>query len=246
MTPNPEPEIQPEKPFYKRALAKTWLFTKRSLQLLGIYLLGYFFFAYLLSRITVEGTYEKDASIQIWLMKSGIHTDFILPNLNEIKDWRKEFPIENTVRKDTTTSLVAVGWGDKNFYMNTPKWEDLTFKTAFSAMTGLGTSSIHATYYYEVPNDKPIIGLHLSKKQYKKLVKYIEKTLQRTKDNHSVYIDPKFKSILGQNDAYYEANGNYSMFSTCNSWINEGLKAADKNACLWTPFAGGIFYQYGK
>jgi len=223
-----------------------WKFTKRFFLVLGVLILIYFFAAYVLSRITVEGKDEKNVTIQIYLMKSGVHTDFVLPVKTKIKDWSLEFPIENTNAKDTSTTLIAIGWGDKNFYMNTPTWSDLTFKTAISAMAGLGTSSIHATYYYYLLSDRPVISMQLSENQYRKLVKYIEESLYRNKKSRPIYIQPRWKAVMGQNDAYYEARKNYSIFTTCNSWINKGLKAADKKACLWTPFAGGIFYQYGK
>lgn len=230
----------------KRISNVIWKFTKRFFMVLGISIVVYFFFAYVLSRITVEGKNEKNASIEIWLMKSGVHTDFVVPVKTKIKDWSQEFPYENTNAKDTTTSLIAIGWGDKNFYMNTPTWADLTFKTAISAMAGLGSSSIHATYYYYILSDRPVISLKLSENQYRKLVKYIEASLYRNKKNQAIFIQPRIKAVMGENDAYYEAKNNYSVFTTCNSWINSGLKAANKKSCLWTPFAGGIFYQYGK
>ena len=230
----------------KKIGKRLWKFTKRFFMVFGILILVYFFSAYILSRITVEGKNEKNATIEIWLMKSGVHTDFVVPVKTKIKDWSIEFPYENTVAKDSTTPLIAIGWGDKNFYMNTPTWADLTFKTAISAMAGLGSSSIHATYYYYILPDRPVISLKLSENQYRKLVKYIEKSLYRNKKNQAIFIQPRWKAVMGQNDAYYEARNNYSVFRTCNSWINNGLKAADKKACLWTPFAGGIFYQYGK
>jgi uncharacterized protein (TIGR02117 family) len=230
----------------KRYGKKLWKFTKRFFLVLGILIVIYLFSAYILSRITIEGKDEKNANIEIWLMKSGVHTDFVVPVKTKIKDWSKEFPIENTNAKDTTTPLIAIGWGDKNFYMNTPTWADLTFKTAVSAMAGLGSSSIHATYFYNILSDRPVISLKLSENQYRKLVKYIEGSLYRNKQNKAIFIQPRWKTVMGQNDAYYEARNNYSIFTTCNSWINSGLKAADKKACLWTPFAGGIFYQYGK
>jgi uncharacterized protein (TIGR02117 family) len=230
----------------KRISKVIWKFTKRFTMVLGISIVVYLFFAYILSRITIEGKNEKNATIEIWLMKSGVHTDFVVPVKTKIKDWSLEFPYENTNAKDTTTPLIAIGWGDKNFYMNTPTWADLTFKTAISAMAGLGSSSIHATYYYYILSDRPVISLKLSENQYRKLVKYIESSLYRNKKNQAIFIQPRIKAVMGENDAYYEAKNNYSVFKTCNSWINSGLKAANKKACLWTPFAGGIFYQYGK
>ena len=214
--------------------------------LLFSYLCIYFFLAFVLSRITVEGKNDEHASIKIYLMKSGVHTDFVVPIKNDIVDWTTYFPRENTGFKDTTTKLIAIGWGDKNFYMNTPEWADLTVKTAVSAMTGLGSSAIHATYHYDILSDRPIVQLYLSRKQYQELALYIQQQLVRTKNHRTVYLPARNKKVVSGNDAFYAAHNRYSMLLTCNSWINRGLKACHKRACLWTPFAGGIFYQYGK
>ncbi len=214
--------------------------------LLFSFLCCYFFLAFVLSRITVEGKNEAKSDIKIYLMKSGVHTDFVLPIKTDVIDWTKSFPRENTGFKDTTTKLIAIGWGDKNFYMNTPEWGDLTLKTALSAMTGLGNSAVHATYHYEILSDRPVIKLLLSKKQYKELANYIQDQLVKDKKGKTIYLPAKNKKVVSGNDAFYAANNRYSMILTCNSWINRGLKACHKRACLWTPFAGGIFYQYGK
>lgn len=202
--------------------------------------------AFITSRITVEGKNEDGKKVVVYLMQSGVHTDFLVPVKNEIIDWSEVFPRKNTKLNDTNTRLVAIGWGDKNFYMNTPEWSDLTVKTAVYCMTGLGTAAIHATYYYEVPNDKPTIKLYLSVKQYKRLIKYIKKTLIFSNTDVAIYIKPKNPKVVTDNDAYYEANMRYNVFHTCNTWVNNGLKASHKRACLWTPTSSGIFYQYGK
>jgi hypothetical protein len=91
-----------------------------------------------------------------------------------------------------------------------------------------------------------VIQLYLSKKQYRELVRYIQDQLVINKDGKTVYLPAQNKKVVSGNDAFYAANNRYSMMLTCNSWINRGLKACHKRACLWTPFAGGIFYQYGK
>jgi uncharacterized protein (TIGR02117 family) len=202
--------------------------------------------AFFASRITVEGKSEKGEKVQIYLMQSGVHTDFLVPVKNEEMDWTDVFPRENTKLNDTNTRYLAIGWGDKNFYMNTPEWSDLTFKTAIFCMTGLGTAAIHSTYYYDVPKDKPTVQITLSKNQYKKLIQYVKNTLVITKTQQSLYIKPNNKKVVTDNDAYYEAHMRYNLFHTCNTWINNGLKSCDKKACLWTPTSGGIFYQYAK
>ena len=88
----------------------------------------YIAFAFIFSRITVNKQYEKNAIHTVYLMKSGIHIDFLFPICDEFKDWQEEFPISNTRSKDSTYKKIAIGWGSKDFYMNTPTWDDLTLK----------------------------------------------------------------------------------------------------------------------
>jgi uncharacterized protein (TIGR02117 family) len=214
--------------------------------ILGSAILLYVISTFVLSRIAVEGRSNKGANIQIFLMKSGVHTDFILPVCNDIKDWRTEFPLANTAFKDSLSKLISIGWGDKTFYMNTPTWSDLTLKTALTVPFGLGPSAIHTTYYQQLLDDRPNISLHLTPKQYRQLVLYIEKTLDKTAKGKNKFIKATMPGVVTGNDAYYAAKGRYSLFFTCNSWVNAGLKSCQQKACYWTAFAGGIFYQYGK
>ncbi len=203
--------------------------------------------AFIFSRITIEGNKEKNSIHSVFLMKSGIHVDFLLPISNEFKDWQEEFPISNTRSKDSTYKKIAIGWGSKDFYMNTPTWDDLTLKIFLISNFGLGSSAIQVKYYTDtLPKDSKITPLKLSNNQYKKLVKYIETSLKRSKTNNSSLILPKNPKVLTENNSFYDAKQTYSLLLTCNTWINNGLKASGQKACLWTPDAGGIFYQYEK
>ena len=199
--------------------------------------------AFIFSRITIEGHKEKKAIHTVYLMKSGIHMDFLLPISNKLKDWQEDFPISNTRSKDSTYKKIAIGWGSKDFYMNTPTWDDLTLKIFLISNFGLGSSAIHVKYYTDtLPKDSKIVSLKLSDNQYKKLVKYIENSLKRSATTKSSFILPKNPKVLSKNDAYYDAKQNYSLLFTCNSWINNGLKESGQKACLWTPNSQGIFY----
>ena len=203
--------------------------------------------AFIFSRITIEGNKEKNSIHSVFLMKSGIHVDFLLPISNEFKDWQEEFSISNTRSKDSTYKKIAIGWGSKDFYMNTPTWDDLTLKIFLISNFGLGSSAIQVKYYTDtLPKDSKITSLKLSNNQYKKLVKYIETSLKRSKTNNSSFILPKNPKVLTENNSFYDAKQTYSLLLTCNTWINNGLKASGQKACLWTPDAGGIFYQHEK
>lgn len=198
--------------------------------------------AYILGRISVGET-EKLANekIEIYLMNNGVHTDLVLPIRNAQVDWTNYFPIENTKGKDSSANFFSVGWGDKGFYLETPSWSQLKVSTAFKAAFWLSSAAVHTTYYYELPKNQQKARIEISTKNYKKLIYYIKQSLM-LKNGKPVFIQTN--AVYGSNDAFYEAVGSYSLFHTCNTWVNNALKSSDQKASLWTPFASGIFYHY--
>jgi uncharacterized protein (TIGR02117 family) len=196
--------------------------------------------------VKAESSDYTQPKYDVYLLKSGPHTDFLVQVKTDVHDWSIDFPYSNNANPDSSLQWLAVGWGDKNFYMNTPTWGDLTFKTAVYAAAGLGTAGIHASYYFDLPSDRPTIQLQLSKNQYQRLCNYIAHSLVSDRAGNRVLLMPSREGVNFDHDRYYDAHGRYSMIHTCNTWINNGLKASGQRACLWTGFAEGIFYQYGK
>ncbi|MGN6181731.1 MAG: DUF2459 domain-containing protein, partial [Mucilaginibacter sp.] len=96
--------------------------------------------------IPVNSKPVRGNDVTIYIQTNGDHTDIIMPVRNRIKNWTEEINYQNTISKDTTCNYVAVGWGDKGFYLNTPTWAQLKFSTAFKAAFWLGRSAIHATF----------------------------------------------------------------------------------------------------
>lgn len=206
--------------------------------LVSIYLLS----AYVLSRITVEAEASSSQDVSIYIITNGVHTDIVVPIKNEQKDWSKDIKFSNTVLKDTIMNYLAMGWGDKGFYLETPEWADLKFRVAFNAAFGFGKTAIHATFYKTMTESESCKKIVISKKQYVRLITYIDGSLQR--DAEGQVINIKTNANYGDFDAFYEANGSYSMLHTCNSWANKGLKMSGQRACLWTAFDTGIFLKY--
>jgi uncharacterized protein (TIGR02117 family) len=171
-----------------------------------------------------------------------VHTDIVMPVKNDVIDWSKEIRFENTLGKDSLMKYVAMGWGDKGFYLETPTWADLKFTVAFKAATSLNTSAIHATFYNDLEEDESCKRIFISREQYSRLVKYINESFQFDPNGHLIHI--KTNANYGRNDAFYEAKGSYSLFHTCNTWANNALKSCGQKACWWTPFDTGIFEKY--
>ena len=136
---------------------------------------------------------------------------------------------------------LAFGWGDKGFYLDTPKWSDLKASTAAKAAFYLGTSAMHTRYYSNIKEDEECVKISISKSDYEGLVQYITDSFRMGEDNKVQWIEGR---SYGPYDAFYEGTGGYSLFYTCNTWANNALKAANQKAALWTVYDGGIFCHY--
>lgn len=205
-------------------------------------ILTYVMCSFVLPKITINKEDNSKEEVEIHILTNGVHTDIVVPVENDQINWSKEILYSNTLANDTTQKYLAMGWGDKGFYLETPTWAELKPSVAFKAATGLSTTAIHATYYSEMIEGESCKRIMISKEQYQRLINYITNSLQ--KDNMNHYINIKTNANYGKNDAFYEANGSYSLFHTCNTWANNGLKSCGQKCCLWTPLDKGIFEKY--
>jgi uncharacterized protein (TIGR02117 family) len=204
-------------------------------------LLVYLSFAFILSIIPVNKNFTetKESGIVIYLLTNGVHLDIVVPKVSNYKDWREDLEINPFI--DTQVNLVAFGWGDRDFYLNTPEWSDLTFSTAFNALFLKDSSAMHVSYFQYLTADKHCRKVYISNVQYLKIVNFIESSLYRNQQGQTICIENAGHNLL---DQFYEANGTYHLFFTCNTWANKALKRSKLKACLWTPFDRGILWQY--
>ena len=218
---------------------------KKLLKYLAIFILSlltYLLIVTLLSFVSVNEDFaENHQEIPIYILTNGVHTDVVLPIKNEHYDWSNQLKFEHTKSKDTTYQYVALGWGDKGFYLETPTWADLKASTALKAASGLSTTAMHVTFYKDLKESKSCKKLQISSDNYKKLILFINESF-KTKSGEFLKIETD--AVYGKHDVFYEANGSYSLFYTCNSWANQVLKAANQKAALWTISDSGIFRHY--
>jgi uncharacterized protein (TIGR02117 family) len=205
-------------------------------------IVGYLVVVTSLSYISVNDELEKKYDkIPIYILTNGVHTDIVLPIKNEQYNWSNQLKFQHTKSKDLTCKYVALGWGDKGFYLETPTWADLKASTALKATTGLSSSAMHVTFYKKMNESKTCKKIVISSENYKKLIAFISKSFQ-TKSGEFLKIETN--SVYGNHDVFYEATGSYSLFYTCNSWANQALKSANQKAALWTISDSGIFRHY--
>jgi uncharacterized protein (TIGR02117 family) len=212
--------------------------------LLGIvaFIVLYLFSAFCLSRIRIAEELSAGRDVTIFIKTNGVHTDIVVPVRNKQKDWSKDIAFTNTKSCDTSCNYLGIGWGDKGFYLETPTWADLKASVAFNAAFGLSSTAIHTTYFKGMRESATCKALLLNEEQYARLIQYIHTSFQKDQDGHVRLVNSTIR--YGKTDAFYEATGRYSLFCTCNTWANNGLKACGQKCAMWTPFDKGIFFHY--
>ena len=223
-------------------MKKTFKILLKSILFFLGFILFYVLSAYTLSKITVDKETDTKPEVEIFILTNGVHTDIVMPTKNDQIDWSKQVPFKNTKSADSTYKYIAMGWGDKGFYLETPNWSDLKASVALKAATGLSTTAIHTTYYKQMRLGDDCKSIMISKAQYSRLINYINNSFQ--KETSGNFLPIKTDANYGKTDAFYEANGSYSLFQTCNTWANSGLKASGQKCCFWTATDSGIFSKY--
>src|SRR5690606_33527413 len=72
------------------------------------------------------GWKEPREGIEILLGTNGVHTELVLPLVTPEMDWRPVFPAADVAAPDRGYTHVAVSWGEKEVFLNTPTWADLS------------------------------------------------------------------------------------------------------------------------
>ena len=213
---------------------------KRVLQFLlgfAVVLALYFAAVFLMPKITFSGD-SDDQSIMCYLNSNGSHVDLVMPIQTAHYNWLDKLNLEHIEYSDSTFNWVAFGWGDKNFYLNTPTWGDLTFSTAFKAAFWLGSGAIHVTYYQDLSSSDRCVPFYISPTQCNQMYRFILNDFVVDTNQTPVFIDTEMN--YGPRDCFYESNKKYSIFHTCNTWVNDALKYVNTKHCLWTALEFGV------
>lgn len=210
-----------------------WRLTKYSLVFLVaclVFILNYLFFAWFLSRLTTTPKeYKCEKPNKVYATSNGVHMDLIFHK--DLLDDHFLVQLQAVEGAD----YIAIGWGDKGFYLYTPTWAELKISTAIAAGFLPSKTLMHLTHYKHVnPNWKPV---ELCDEQLAAMKKFVYASFKKDKND-------KIKILEGtgyrDNDFFYEAKGNYSCLYTCNIWVNQALKKASVKTAIWSPFDKGI------
>src|SRR5262247_1442707 len=118
---------------------------------------------------------------------------------------------------------LEVGWGDRDFYQTPqPGLGSLLQAALKSPASVLFVIEVPTTVTRYFPY-ADILEIPLSRRGLEELVRFIHATYKRDASGQTIPLGP------GHNHRYsmfYLAEGDYSLFNTCNTWISKALQAA--------------------
>lgn len=214
-----------------QATLKRWLLWP--LAVLAAFAFAFLLTAWIGSSIARNGDWEQPAAgVQIMIETNGVHTAIVMPAVSAQKDWRADFPADDVLAPNRPYTHVSVSWGEREVFLNTPTWWDLSLPTVFGAATG-GEGLLHVSHYIRPAPSPDHRQLTISHAEYARLIAIIEREIlpaseRRVYRGYSDY------------DVFYDAPGTYHLGNTCNQWVSNTLAAAGIKTGWWTPMAGGV------
>jgi uncharacterized protein (TIGR02117 family) len=159
----------------------------------------------------------QEEPLYIYVVRHEWHTGLVIkyddiePHLWPEKD---DFP---------EALYLEVGWGDRDFYQ-TPRpglgiLLQAALKSPASVLFVIGVPTT-VTRYFPYAD---ILEIPLSQRGLEELVRFIYATYKRDASGQTIPLGPGHNH---RHSMFYLAEGDYSLFNTCNTWISRALQAA--------------------
>ncbi len=218
-----------------------------SFYLLAVLIGGYF---WILNPKKLSSTSNE---IEIYITSNGFHTDIVIPIKNDFAT--TETNLFKTLAQDAVLNSyfqsnykwLSVGWGDKGFYNESYNGNFPSVSSCLNAALLPSETLMHIDFYRNnLREGKNCKKIKLKSDEYHNLLQHIERSFRTVKEDSKSKII-KFIRLpqkgYSNSDFFFEAEGNYHLFYTCNSWTNEGLKEANQKTAIFAPLAQTILYH---
>ena len=173
--------------------------------------------------------------VEIFVESNGVHTGLVLPKQAAGVDWCDIFPPGHLADpRFGGWDHLAIGWGERTFYLETPHWADVRPATVLAAALGSRRTLLHVEHVPRPIPNANIRRIMLRPDEYRRLAAFIRASLAPDAARYPGY---------GRDDVFYESNGHYSALRTCNAWTGDALRQAGIRVGRWTPFPATLLWS---
>lgn len=176
--------------------------------------------------------------VTLYIESNGVHTGIVMPKRAAGVDWQGDFPARDLADpRYARFDHVSIGWGERDFYLETPTWTDLKLSTVVAAAAGSDRTLLHVDHVPRPAPDGEVRRVVVRPTEYRRLAAYIRASIAPGGERHRGYY---------RYDAFYAARGRYSAIRTCNAWIGDALRFAGLRIGIWTPFPGTVMRWFPR
>jgi uncharacterized protein (TIGR02117 family) len=180
------------------------------------------------------GWREAEDGVTIYVATNGVHTGLVVPARAFGVDWTRLTRPEHIRDPRYAGRWLWFGWGERDFYLNTPSWRELSPRAALHSLIGSDRTLMHVDHLLEPWEDaRPV---RLTPAQYRRLAAGILASF-----------DPADRRPIpgyGAADVFYPARGYYDAVRTCNWWTGRRLAEAGVRVGAWTPFSATVMQWF--
>ena len=159
-----------------------------------------------------------------YVVNHGLHTGLVIarPDLLQV--------LPALAEAFSDGDFVEFGWGDEDFY----RAPQATLSLALRALFGSTATVLHAVKIDGDPRRRfaasEVIEVRVTEDGYLRLLAFVAGTFTHSATGTLVVLGP---GLYGES-RFYQAEGRYSLFYTCNTWVAEALAASN---CQMSPTA---------
>lgn len=169
--------------------------------------------------------------IRIYACDNGVHADLVLPVAAAGVDWRQIFTAGAFGGPVQQFDHIGIGWGSRDFYLNTPTWADVKVGTALKSL--LWDETVLRVDFRPAPIlEEDCREWRVDQTDYGRIATFVRDSLRLSQG-----LPVRAADGYGPRDAFFVANGRYTIIETCNQWTGRALGAGGAPMAPWTPFS---------
>ena len=196
----------------------------------------------LIGLIPVNNDFQQTPDgIEIYVISNAVHSDLVLPLDSDAIDWRELFPASAFAGDVRQATHVAIGWGDRGFFLKTPTWADLKFSVVANALLLPSDTCMHVSMTRSELLGSGARSVSISASEYKQLVDAILESVPIDSNGQPTLIEG---AAYGRYDAFFAATGRYHCLNTCNSWVGSVLKRAGVRTPWISPLPKTVYWYF--
>ncbi|MBF0430330.1 MAG: DUF2459 domain-containing protein [Fibrobacteria bacterium] len=165
---------------------------------------------------SVDTAENSTSSTSIFLVIHGGHSGIVLKQRDIINlDW----PIDSTFKQ---SEYIEVGWGDRNYYMNSDHSLSTTLKALFlPTKSVLHVVSVKGQIKDEF-SERTLLEFKVTKAAVNELYDYIKTKFEFDTNGRQ---SPLAKGLYGESH-FYAGKEYFYCLKTCNTWSGKALRVA--------------------